>query len=130
MWKRIFKNVKMCPRSLAKMWTLQNLKISESFWEKKYFAENRGVLPLVTQLISSLIIIFVQFFFVQFIKAYTPQWIYYTHISCIDITEKPRNPNAGIVLKHTGMKTSVCYRAISAQIIIFSKSLLWTIVES
>ena len=50
MWKGIFKNVKMCPRSLVKMWTLQNLKTSDNFWENKYFAENRCVFPRVTLL--------------------------------------------------------------------------------
>ena len=48
MWIIIFLNVRIYPKSLAKMWTLQNLKISDSFWGKKYFAENRGVLPRVT----------------------------------------------------------------------------------
>ena len=48
MWKIIFLNVKMCPRSLAKTWTLYNWKISESFWEKIILCWKRGVLPRVT----------------------------------------------------------------------------------
>ena len=37
---------------------------------------------------------------------------------------KSSNPNAVIVHTHTRMKISVCYRAISVQIILFLKSLL------
>ena len=52
MWKIIFLNVKMCPRSLAKTWTLHNWKISDSFWEKIILCSKRGVLPRVTLHVS------------------------------------------------------------------------------
>ena len=48
MWKIIFLNDKMCPRSLVKTWTLHNWKNSDNFWEKIILCWKRDVLPRVT----------------------------------------------------------------------------------
>ena len=45
MWKIIFSNVKIYPRSLAKMWNLQNLQISDSFWEKNILLKTWRLAP-------------------------------------------------------------------------------------
>ena len=55
---------------------------------------------------------------------------YHIPIGCYRHSGKRTDPIAGIVYAHTRMKMSVCYRAISAQIIISLKYLLWTIATS